>query len=132
MAKSQRILLVTDSTEFPRAELEDRGFAATIAKGCDAAFEDLRSAPFDLVAIDFASTRDGVEFIKRVRATPQLAGILILIMAEWGTGEPTLAMSAGADTYEPVDAKSIDSSRLISTIERLLNRQVAAANPQTL
>ena len=49
------------------------------------------------------------------------------IMAEWGTGEPTLALSAGADAYEPVGAR-IGSSRLITAIERLLSRQAAAAN----
>jgi DNA-binding response OmpR family regulator len=127
MAKSQRILIVTDSTQFPCAELEERGFAVTIAKDCDAAFEDLFAARFDLVVIDFSSARDGIEFTKRVRETPQLAGILILIMAEWGTGEPTLALSAGADAYEPVAAKKADANRLITSIERLLTRQAAAA-----
>jgi len=128
MVESQRILIVSDSSEFPRAALEERGFAVTISKDCDIAFEDLFEARFDLVVVDFSPARDGIEFIKRVRATPQLTGILILIMAEWGTGEPTLALAAGADVYEPVAAKSIDSSRLITSIERLLGRQVAAAN----
>jgi DNA-binding response OmpR family regulator len=128
MVESQRILIVSDSSEFPRAALEERGFAVTISKDCDIAFEDLLEARFDLVVVDFSPARDGIEFIKRVRATPQLTGILILIMAEWGTGEPTLALAAGADAYEPVAAKSIDSSRVITSIERLLGRQVAAAN----
>ena len=132
MAKSQQILIVTDGTEFPRAQLEERGFAVTIAKDGDAAFEDLLATPFDLVVIDFSSARDGIEFIKRVRDTPQLAGILILIMAEWGTGEPTLALSAGADAFEPGDGRSIDSNRLLTSIERLLSRQAAAANQQIL
>ena len=127
MTKSSRILIVTDSTEFPRAELAERGFAFTISNHCDAALADLLAGSFDLVVIDFSPARDGIEFIKRVRATPPLAGILILIMAEWGTGEPTLALAAGADAYEPVAAKNIDASRLITSIERLLARQAAAA-----
>ncbi len=87
------------------------------------------NSKFDLIVIESTQpARDSIEFIKRVRATPQLAGILILIMAEWGTGEPTLALSAGADAYEPTETKPIDPNRLVTSIERLLHRQVAAAN----
>jgi two-component system alkaline phosphatase synthesis response regulator PhoP len=132
MSESQRILIVSDNADFPRAALEQRGFAVTIANDCDTALEKLPGTSFDLLIVDFASARDGIELIRRVRATPQLAGILILIMAEWGTGEPTLALSAGADAYEPNEAASIDPSRLITSIERLLSRQAASANQQTL
>ena len=130
MTKFQRILIVSDKAHlnFARAALQQRGFAVTIAKACDTAFENLLRAPFDLVVADFGPARDGIEFIRRVRATPQLTGILILIMAEWGTGEQTLALAAGADAYEPNEAKPIDPSRLITSIERLLGRQVLAAN----
>jgi DNA-binding response OmpR family regulator len=132
MSESQRILIVSEDSAFPRAELEQRGFQITIARDCAAAFETLLGAPFNLVVTDFAQARDGVEFIKLVRNTPQLAGILILIMAQWGTGEPTLALTAGADAFEPGEGKSIDPSRLITSIERLLSRQVAAAKLTTL
>ena len=128
MTKSSRILIVTDGRKFPLAELEERGFAVTISKDCNAAFQDLLAAPFDLAVIDFSPAGNGVEFIERVRATPQLAAILILIMAEWGTGQPTLALAAGADAYEPVKGEAIDLNRLITSIERLLTRQAAAAN----
>jgi DNA-binding response OmpR family regulator len=130
MSESQRILIVSDNADFPRVALEQRGFAVTIANDFDSAFEKLAGA--DLLVVDFASAREGIELIKRVRATPQLTGILILIMAEWGTGEPTLALSAGADAYEPNEAASIDSSRLITSIERLLSRQAAAAANQQI
>jgi DNA-binding response OmpR family regulator len=128
MTKPARILIVLGPTEFPRVALAEKGFAVTISKDCDTAFRDLLKGAFDLVLVDLSSARDGIDFIKRVRATQEFIGILILIMAEWGTGEPTLALSAGADAYEPVGAKAIDSSRLITAIERLLSRQAAAAN----
>jgi DNA-binding response OmpR family regulator len=130
MEQSQRILIVSDSAHlsFARAALEQRGFAVTIAKDRDTAFETLLQNPFDLVVTDSGRAENSIEFIKRVRATPQLTGILILIIAEWGTGEPTLALSAGADAYEPSQAKPIDPNRLITSIERLLVRQVSAAN----
>ena len=132
MPESQRILIVSNSAAFPRAELEQRRFEVTTANDCDTAFEKLLGASFDLVVVDFASADEGIEFIKRVRATPRLTGILILIVAEWGTGEPALALSAGADAYEPNEAKPIDSSRLTISIERLLGRQAAAANQDPL
>jgi DNA-binding response OmpR family regulator len=132
MAESQRILIVCNGQAFPRAPLEQRGLDITIAKDCAAAFELLLGARFDLVVIDFAPPGDAVEFIKRVRNTPPLAGILILIMAEWGTGEPTLALTAGADAFEPGVGESIDPRRLITSIERLLGRQGAAAKLTSL
>ena len=130
MIKSQRILIVSDSAHlsFARRALEQRGFAVTIEKDRDTAFETLLDNPFDVVVTDSGRAENSVEFIKRVRATPQLTGILILIIAEWGTGEPTLALAAGADAFEPNHAKPIDPNRLITSIERLLNPQVAAAN----
>jgi DNA-binding response OmpR family regulator len=128
MSKSKRILIVSNRANLPRAELEQRQLELKIANDCATAFEVLLGAPFDLVVVALAPARDGIEFIKRVRNTPQLTGILILIVAEWGTGEPTLALSAGADAFEPGDGKSIDPNRLLTSIERLLSRQVAAAN----
>ncbi len=132
MTQSQRILIISDNADFPSAAFEQRGFAVTMANDCEMAFAELLEGPFDLLIVDFAPAPGGIEFIKRVRATPQLTGILILIVAEWGTGEPTLALSAGADTYEPNETMSIDPNRLITSIERLLSRQAAAANQQIL
>jgi DNA-binding response OmpR family regulator len=132
MSESQRILIVSDNADFPRAALEQRGFAVASANDCDTGFAELLGASFDLLIVDFAPARGGIEFVKRVRATPQLTGMLILIVAEWGTGEPTLALSAGADAYEPNETTSMDPSRLITSIERLLSRQAAAANQQIL
>src|SRR6266850_6401308 len=132
MSQSQRILIVSDRANYPRTALEQHGFEVTIAPDCETAFEKLLRAPFDLAVVALAPAQDGSEFIKRVRATAQLTGILILIMAEWGTGEPTLSLSAGADAYEPNETTSMNPSRLITSIERLLSRQAAAANQQIL
>ena len=130
MTQSPRILIVSDSAHFnfARPRLEHRGFSVAISRDCDTAFEQLLESPFDLVVADTGAAANSVEFIKRVRATPQLAGILILVTAEWGTGEPTLALAAGADAFEPNEARPINPSRLITSIERLLGREAAAAN----
>ncbi len=132
MAQSTRILIVAAREDERSAMLEAlqrQAFEIVDAPDLTEAYASLLDSHFDLIVIETAGpARDGIEFIKRVRATPQLTGILILIMAEWGTGEPTLALAAGADAYEPVAAKPIDSRRIITSIERLLSRQAAAAN----
>lgn len=93
------------------------------------AYDQLLDSIFELIVIENTEpARASIEFIRRVRAAPQLAGILILVVAEWGTGAPTLALSAGADSYEPNKGKPISPNRLITSIERLLSREVAAAN----
>ncbi|MDX6528614.1 MAG: hypothetical protein QOH41_904 [Blastocatellia bacterium] len=135
MTQTTRILMVTsdDQRTTTRQALALQDFEIVDTPEYTAAHALLLDSHFDLVVIKSdGAARDSIEFIKCVRATPQLAGILILIMAEWGTGEPTLALAAGADAFEPIDAQPFDPSRLISSIERLLGRQEAAANLEIL
>jgi DNA-binding response OmpR family regulator len=134
MAQSQQILIVSSGSEPGRMRrlLEDRGFKALIASDYESAFEELRSSRFDLVAVDAGAAGPVIDFIKRVRALPEMATTLILILAEWGTGQPTLALSAGADAYEPRDENGFEAARVVTSIERLLNRQAAAANSESL
>jgi len=132
MTQATRILIVTDRDDQQGAThqaLARSDFETVADPNFAEAYTRLLKSKFDLIVIESTQpARDSIEFIKRVRATQQLAGILILIMAEWGTGEPTLALSAGADAYEPTETKPIDQNRLVTSIERLLHRQVAAAN----
>ena len=132
MTQSTRILIVTDRDDHRsalRRVIERQDFEIVDVPGFTEAYACLLDAHFDLIVIESAGPAlAGVEFIKRVRAQPQLTGILILVLAEWGTGEPTLALAAGADAYEPNGAKRIDPRRLTTSIERLLGRQVAAPN----
>jgi DNA-binding response OmpR family regulator len=131
MTQATRILIITDRSgrqDATHQALARLDFEAVAAPNFAEAYTRLLNSTFELIVIESAPpARNSVEFIKRVRATPQLAGILILIIAEWGTGEPTLALSAGADAYEPNETKHIDPNRLVTSIERLLHRQVAAA-----
>ena len=132
MTHATRILIVTARdgrwTNTHQA-LARHDFETIDAPDFAAAYAHLLDSHFELIVIESVRLAlGGIEFIKRVRATPQLTGILILVLAEWGTGEPTLALAAGADAFEPNEGKPIDSSRLITSIERLLSRQVAAAN----
>lgn len=132
MTQVTRILLVTgraDQESTTHHALTRPDFETVAAPDFTAAYTRLLDSIFDLIVIESTERPSGsIEFIKRVRATQQLAGILILILAEWGTGEPALALSAGADAYEPNETQPIDPKRLVTSIERLLHRQVPAAN----
>jgi len=135
MHQPTRILLVADRADQTGATepaLAREDFEVVAATDFTEAYDRLLDSIFELIVIETTEpARATIEFIKRVRAAPQLAGILILVLAEWGTGAPTLALSAGADAYEPIgpnEGKPISSIRLVTSIERLLSRQVAAAN----
>jgi len=132
MTQVTRILLVTgraDQESPARQALARTDFETVAAADFTQAYGRLLESIFDVIVIESGEPlSSSVEFIKRVRATQQLAGILILLLAEWGTGEPTLALSAGADAYEPSETKAINPNRLVTSIERLLHRQVAVAN----
>jgi DNA-binding response OmpR family regulator len=135
MYQPTRILLVADrpeQTDATQQALAQEHFEIVAAPNFSEAYDRLLDSIFDLIVIETGEpARTSIEFIRRVRAAPQLAGILILVVAEWGTGAPTLALSAGADAYEPTgpnEGKPISSIRLITSIERLLSREVAAAN----
>jgi DNA-binding response OmpR family regulator len=133
MARPTRILIsATDDDERAamRQALERRDFEIVDAADFTRAYARLLESQFDLIVIQSAgSPQEGIEFIGCVRATPGLTGILILVIAEWGTGHPTLALSAGADAYEAANGSNpVDLDCLRTSIERLLSRQVAAAN----
>ena len=131
MHYSQQILLVNDDARSisTRAALEQRGFGVTVASDSETAYGQLLDSAFALVIVDVARATTGIEFVKRLRATPTVSKTFVLTIADWGTGQATLALTEGADAYEP---KPVSPERLISVVERLLRprvaQRVAAAN----
>jgi DNA-binding response OmpR family regulator len=131
MAHSPRILVVApnDDERGAISKALARDFEIVGAADFTRADALLTKSHFGVIVIKGAGSPDeGIDFIKRVRADERLAGILILVLAEWGTGFPTLALSAGADAFEPDGPGPIGVDRLHTSIERLLGRQAAAAN----
>ena len=123
MVSQRRILIVVDNEKERRAlqgALQRAGFEVVALLDHTQAHKQLLGSQFDLVAIEAGPTSAGTEFITRVRATPQLTGILILVIAEWGVGEATLALSQGANGYEP---KPFDANRILASVKRLLSLQ---------
>src|SRR5262249_59233929 len=89
-----------------------------------AAFDQLTQSSFDVVVVEQVSTADSSEFIKAIRKVATFKAIPIIVIGEWGTGQCSLALSAGADAFEPTP---IDAARLIEAIARLPKRRAAAA-----
>ena len=107
-----------------RGALEERRFAVKTAADYESAYRQWLDARSDVVVMDLVEVAEGIEFIKRLRATTNLAQPLLLVVAEWGTGGSTLALAHGADAYEPAP---IDAARLVDTVERLLGTKALPA-----
>jgi DNA-binding response OmpR family regulator len=123
MFYSQQILLVSDEAPSisARGALEQRGFGVTVARDSETAYHQLLDSAFDLVIVDVARATTGIEFVKRLRATPKVSKTFVLTIADWGTGQATLALTQGADACEP---KPVSPERLIAAVERLLRQRV--------
>jgi CheY-like chemotaxis protein len=72
----------------------------------------------DLIVTDVRMPgADGVHVVRRVRDTPTLQDVPILITTAFGTGTATFSLQAGADAYEP---KPLNPKNFLATVERLL------------
>ena len=118
---SERILIVSDHPvdEFSCA-LGAKGFETTLAADAAEGYRQMAEMQFDVVVVNLAT--GGADLIKRIRSNSELAALKVLTIAEWGTGEGTLALSLGADGFEPAP---IDSGRLANAIEKLLRPGMA-------
>ena len=106
-----------------RRKINVRGFAVTFEQDAREAFDQLTRSSFDIIVIDLVSI-EACDFIKRTRKVVTFKAIPIVVFGEWGTGQPSLALSAGADAFEPAP---FDAARLIEAIARLPKRRAAAA-----
>jgi DNA-binding response OmpR family regulator len=107
-----------------RRSLNARGFAVTFEQNAREALDQLSRSSFDVVVLDSVSIADARDLIKRVRRVATFKAIPIVVFGEWGTGQPSVALSAGADAFEPAP---IEAARLIEAISRLPRRRAAAA-----
>lgn len=116
---TQRILIISDDGPKTtlRESLDARDFKVTTATEANNGYQCLLEGEFDLVIIDLAKPITGADLIKRIRATSALNQLKVLTIAEWGTGQATLALSHGANGFEP---KPIRSDKVIDAVEKLL------------
>ncbi|HYT50049.1 MAG TPA: hypothetical protein VEL78_06635 [Pyrinomonadaceae bacterium] len=115
---TQRILFVSDGTidQSLRAALEEQRFEVAESDS-QRALSKLTIGSFDLLIINTRDATQAIELLKKVRSVTSLRNVLTLVIAEWGTGQPTLALSEGADAFEPAP---IDVPRLVAAVEQLL------------
>jgi DNA-binding response OmpR family regulator len=115
----ERILIVCDEQRsgWLRGSLAPAGFLVTIADDANRGYEHLSESGFDLVIVNLGDSAERLDFIKRMRANPNLRQASILAIGEWGTGQPTMALIEGADGFEP---GPVDAERLIVAVRRLL------------
>ena len=118
----RRILVVADESfsSSLRTTLEKRGFVVAVAIVGDLN-QELPASQFDLIVVDLDAGQ-GADSIRHVRKIVRLKGTPMLALGRWGTGHASLALSAGADAYEPTP---IDAVRLADAVERILNKRAA-------
>jgi DNA-binding response OmpR family regulator len=100
-----------------RESLAQDGFSVTVADDDQDGYGQLLESRFDLVIVNLSDSMTGLRLVKQIRANPQLRGLLILTVAEWGTGQPTMALTEGADGFE---SSPVDRRRLLAAVTRLL------------
>ena len=111
-------MFVTDAPDASLvAGLEECGFDVASETPNADVYERLLILAPDLVVIDFASAERAIKFLKGVRSSVTLDKTSVLVLATWGTGQASLALSNGADAFEP---KPIDAARLLDAVERLM------------
>jgi DNA-binding response OmpR family regulator len=116
---NERIMIISDDEpngSLQRA-LDGHGFTVTVAEDANDGYERLSQSQFDLVIVDLNRPITGVSLIKRIRSNPALRRLMVLTIAEWGTGQPTMALAQGADGFEPAP---IDAGRLVAAVTKLL------------
>lgn len=115
----ERILIVSDEQRNAamRESLAQDGFSVTVTDDEQNGYGQLLESRFDLVIVNLSNSMTGLRLVKQIRANPQLRELLILTVAEWGTGQPMMALTAGADGFEPAP---LDSRRLLAAVTRLL------------
>jgi CheY-like chemotaxis protein len=118
----KKILIVEDdeiTRELVRMTLVREGYAVVAAEDGVRGFELALAERPDLIITDvMMPAADGVQLVRRVRSTPEIAPTPILVTTGFGTGSASLTLSQGADAYEP---KPLDPDSLRETVRRLLD-----------
>ena len=126
----QRILFVSDGPidQSLRSALEERRFELAESDS-RRDLDELTIGSCDLLVIDVRAAAQAIELLKKVRSATTSRKVLTLVIAEWGTGQPTVALSKGADAFEPAP---INAPRLVAAVEKLLRpRMVMTAKAST-
>lgn len=121
MDSKKTVLVVEDddvTRELMRMVLERRGYSTTTAENGILGYDQAVSVHPDLIITDISMPgADGVHLVRRIRDTPAIADVPILVTTGYGSGSATFALAQGATAYEP---KPLDPESFLSTVKRLL------------
>ncbi|WP_347558620.1 response regulator [Robbsia sp. KACC 23696] len=127
-----QVLLVDDNADmrdYVRRLLEDMGHTVHVAADGLDALERLTDESPDLIVTDVMMPRvDGFELVKRIRKTPSLSHIpIIMLSARAGEDEAAIGLNAGADEYlvKPFTAKDL-RARVDAMLKRNEHRNQVA------
>jgi CheY-like chemotaxis protein len=117
----KKILIIEDDEvqrELMRMTLEKRGYSVLTAEDGIPGYQQALDVHPDLIVTDISMPgADGIHVVHRVRDTPELAEIPILVTTGFGTGKAAFSLAEGANGYEP---KPLNPESLIASVERLL------------
>jgi len=119
------VMVVDDALmvrELQRSILERAGYAVHTAADGAEALAMLAEQPADLVVTDIEMPNvDGITLTSRIRSSPRLANIPVLIVSSRASEEDhQRGLDAGADGY--IVKTSFDEAGLLSAVSRLLGR----------
>ncbi len=129
MASSTAVLLVDDDARLGAMVAEYLGkhdIDVTVAGDGERGLAALRKGRFDVVLLDvMLPGADGLEICRRIRATPELAAVPILMLTAKGEEvDKIVGLEVGADDYL---AKPFNPRELLARIRAVLRR--AGARP---
>jgi CheY-like chemotaxis protein len=117
----KKILIIEDDDvqrELMRMTLERRGYSVLTAEDGIPGYEQAVDVHPDLIVTDISMPgADGIHVVQRVRDTPEIAEIPILVTTGFGTGKAAFSLAEGANGYEP---KPLNPESLIASVKRLL------------
>lgn len=122
-----KILVVEDdpkTADSVRRGLEAEGHAVSVARTGDEGFERLRTAPHDLVILDWMLPgRDGIELLRELRRHGEKPPVLLLTARD-SVEDRVLGLDSGADDYL---VKPFAFAELLARLRALLRRAGAEA-----
>jgi len=123
MTQSQRILIASDVLdETLRQTLTENRFETSWVADAGAALDKLATSACDLLIIDLADADVATSLLRHLRGKSVTSNLPILTIAEWGTGQTTLALSLGADAFE---RKPSEAASVLAAVEKLLRPRMA-------
>ena len=132
---SSRVLVADDDGDVAgvvRMSLELEGFAVEVVPDGRRALERICADPPDVVLLDVMMPGlDGVEVVRRLRASAATAALPVLLLTARGlSADKVVGLTAGADDYI---VKPFDTAELVARIRTTLRRtaDVRAVSPLT-